>query len=63
MRGRMTMMKQELAKLQALVQDLATQSRIAEYACSCAVKSGDWARAELEANRADSLLLKRQRSI
>lgn len=29
----MTMMKQEL---QALVQDLATQSRIAEYACSCA---------------------------
>lgn len=53
MRGRMTVMKQELAKLQSLVQDLATQSRIAEYACACAVKSGDWARAELEANRAD----------
>lgn len=47
------MMKQELAKMEALVQDLATQSRIAEYACACAVMSEDWERAKLEAKRAD----------
>ena len=46
-------MIKELAKMESLVQDLATQSRIAEYACSCAVLAGDWERAKLEAKRAD----------
>lgn len=47
------MMDQELVKLQSLVQDLATQSRIAEYTCACAVLNEDWERAKLEAKRAD----------
>lgn len=46
-------MDQELVKIESLIQDLATQSRIAEYSCACAVMNEDWEKAKLEAKRAD----------
>lgn len=46
-------MDQELVKIESLIQDLATQSRIAEYSCACAVMDEDWEKAKLEAKRAD----------
>lgn len=47
-------MDQELVKIESLIQDLATQSRIAEYSCACAVMDEDWEKAKLEAKRADT---------
>lgn len=36
-----------------LIQELATNARISEYGCACAVLAEDWERAKLEAKRAD----------
>lgn len=47
------MMKQERAKIEILIQDLATQCRISEYGCACAVMNENWEQAKLEAKRAD----------
>ena len=42
-----------IKKKEGLIQELATNARISEYGCSCAVLAGDWERARLEAERAD----------
>ena len=46
-------MSLEYDKMQALLQDLTTNARIAEYGCSCAVLAEDWERAKMEAKRAN----------
>lgn len=42
-----------IKKKEDLIQELATNARISEYGCTCAVLAGDWERAMLEAERAD----------
>lgn len=41
-----------VSKLEALISDLATETRIAEYDCACKLLSGDIEGATREANRA-----------
>ena len=41
-----------VSKLEALISDLATETRIAEYDCACRLRSGDVEGATREANRA-----------
>lgn len=54
------MMDQRHANMEVVIQDLATNARISEYDCSCAVLAGDLKRAEAAAKRAkvfrDSLM-------
>lgn len=42
-----------VSKLEALISDLATEVRIAEYDCACRLLRGDIEGAKLEAKRAD----------
>ena len=41
-----------VSKLEALISDLATEARIAEYNCACRLLSGDIEGATQEANKA-----------
>ena len=48
----MEMTQVAVSKLEALISDLATEARIAEYNCACRVLSGDIEGATQEANKA-----------